>query len=137
MSTNSNFIPQAIVNERAKVVLHVFRNKQTFNDYWKGTVSTIDAPGIETHPFDIKLGDIIADNIVGWNCFKVGYIKFTPDDLDKVGLHRVGYYSFATYDGGTLFNIRIDGRAVLDRPYYIFPADFKDPFPAPIHPSKP
>lgn len=131
------FIPQALVSERARVILHVFQGEKNFNEFWKGTVPTIDAPGIETHPFDIKIGDIVADNIVGWNCFKVGHIEFHPDDRDRPGLHRVGYYSFNEYVGGSTWNIRIDGVKVIDRPYYIFPADFKDPSLTPIHPNKP
>jgi hypothetical protein len=113
------FIPQAIVNQRTREVIHVFRNEEHWNNYWKGTVNTVDAPGVEpAHPSSINLGDTIDVYVTGWTRAKVESIQFVPDQEDLPGWHRSGYFHFRVSWG--FIAVRINGRKTIDT-IYIFP----------------
>lgn len=113
-----SFIPQALASPESRSVLFVFRNEENFKRYWADKVKTVDAPGIWTHPKDIKVGDIIDTLETGWESARVESIEFTPAPEDWPDYHRVGTYSFQTHRG--FVNCRVDGRKSVDR-VFVFP----------------
>lgn len=105
------FIPQAIADETSKSVLFVFTNEEYFNRNWKDKVKTVDAPGVEVHPADVRVGDVVDWFQTGWNKERVLSVVFSPDMNDKPGWHRSGSFTFETRAG--FLGTRIDGRIVL------------------------
>lgn len=112
------FIPQALADPRSRSVLFVWRNEENFKTFWADKVKTVDAKGIEIHPFFIKVGDVIDSYVTGWSKDVVEYIKFKPDSFDIPEIQRSGTIIIKT-KSGTLSS-RIDGRKVIDRPLYVF-----------------
>lgn len=115
------FIPQALADPVSCSVLFVWHDEENFRRYWADKVKTIDAPGVPTHPRLIKVGDVIDWFVTGWNKGTVSAVEFVPDGADIPDWHRSGHFRF-TYEGGYI-NVRVDGRAIIGAPLFVFPAN--------------
>jgi len=105
----NQYVPQAIADEKTKQILFVFETKSHLTPF-KDKVKTIDAPGVEIHPAEIKVGDWIGFYRTGWDKAKVNGIKFQPSYLDKP-YHMKGCFSFDCSDG--FKSAFVDGRGVV------------------------
>jgi hypothetical protein len=114
-----SFIPQALASPGSRSVLFVFKDEKVFSRDWAHLVTTVDAPGVSTHPRNIKAGDEIDWFITGWNKAKVAAVEFDPDDRDIPGFHRSGCFRFTTSLG--YINVRVDGREVVGPDIFVFP----------------
>lgn len=118
--TKNPFIPQALADPASRSILFVWRDEQDFLRHWKDKVKTIDAPGVETDPRLIKVGDVIDWFCTGWNKGAVTSIEFTPDGNDIPGWCRSGHFRFAV-EGCGYINARVDGRDIISSPLFVFP----------------
>lgn len=116
---NKPFIPQALVDEANRCVLKVFTNEAYFNARWKGRFTTVDAPGIETKPQRIRVGDVIDFYITGWNKAEVTKIEFVDHSPEWSDWQKVGTLVFTTKQG--LINAYVNGIGYDGLPIYVFP----------------
>lgn len=118
------FVAQALADPASRSVLFVWPDEENFRLHWADKVKTIDAPGVATHPWLIKVGDVIDWFVTGWNRATVKAVKFIPDMNGISGYHRSGTYTFET--DGEFLSIRVDGSKVIGAPMYVFPVNIKN-----------
>lgn len=108
-------VPLAIVDEPSKSVFFVLTYQEQLPAFVGARL--VPAPGVATHPLEIKIGDVIGWDVVGWVKLTVRSIVTESDAYLDRSYHRTGCVSFNFGH----FNVRYDGRKSIDT-IYRFPA---------------